>query len=81
MYTYYIREEGDTNARHIGVLYVDFDRICNDMDEQIPLLCSDFVPPNREEIKAILELRHRAVYFISEETGDKFILSDLPVIH
>lgn len=80
MYTYYIREEGDPHARHVNVLYTDFHKACDGLDETIRLLCPDFQPPVRADIKAILELRHRAVYFISQETGDKFILCDLPVI-
>lgn len=81
MYTYYIRQEGDSHSRHINALYTDFNKICDVMDEEIKLLCSDFVPPNREHIMAMLEHRRRAVYFISKETGDKFILCDLPVIY
>lgn len=80
MYTFYIREEGDPHARHMDVLYADFHKACDALDHLIGLLCNDFQPPVRSEIKDILELRHRAVYFISQETGDKFILCDLPVI-
>lgn len=81
MYTYYIRCEGDPHARHINMLYADFNRACDAMDEDIQRLCKDFVPPNRDHIKSIIEYRKRAVYFVSKETGDRFTLCDLPVIY
>jgi len=79
MYTCYVRDK-DRKTHHIGLLYVDFNRACDAMEESIRALCNDFSGVNREHIQDILELRRRAVYFISEETGDKFILCDLPVI-
>ena len=80
MYTYYIRCEGDTHSRHINMLYADFNRVCDAMDEDIQRLCTDFEPPNRNDIMAMIETRKKALYFVSKETGDKFILYDLPVI-
>lgn len=79
MYTCYVRDnEGKIN--HFPLLYVDFDKACDAIEESIRALCNDFQGVNREHIQSILELKRRAVYFISEETGDKFILYDLPVI-
>lgn len=79
MFTFYIRDEDAPYGRHIGVLYTDFHKACDALDELIQSLCSDFQPPIRNEIKEMIDLKHRAVYFVSNETGDKFLLCDLPV--
>jgi hypothetical protein len=79
MYTCYVRDkEGKIN--HFPVLYVDFNTACDAMEESIRALCNDFPGVNREHIQSMIELKRRAVYFLSEETGDKFILCDLTVI-
>lgn len=71
MYTCYHREvDNNVYAMHMKVLYQDF----------IKMLCEDFTPPNREEIKATLDKKHRAVYFVSDERGDIFTIEDLPVV-
>jgi hypothetical protein len=80
MYTFYIRESDSSHGRHVGVLYTEFHRACDALDELIQQICSDFQPPIRGHIKERLDLKHTAVYFISQETGDKFTLCDLPVI-
>jgi hypothetical protein len=79
MYTCYVRsKEGKTH--HLSCLYVDFSKACDAMEETIRTLCNDFPGVNREHIQSMIEHRRRAVYFVSEETGDRFILCDLTVI-
>ena len=80
MYTCYVRVKDQVSASHLGQLFVDFDKACDSLEEAIRTLHgNDFEPPNRDHIKTMIELRKRAVYFVSEKTGDKFILCDLTV--
>jgi hypothetical protein len=79
MYTCYVRDKNG-KINHFPILYADFNMACDAMEESIRALCSDFPRINREHIQSIIELKRRAVYFLSEETGDRFILCDLMVI-
>lgn len=81
MYTCYHREvDNNIYAMHMKVLYKDFNKACDALEDFIKMLCEDFTPPNREEIKATLDKKHRAVYFVSDERRDIFTIEDLPVV-
>ena len=82
MYTCYVRVKDQVSCNHLGQLFVDFDKACDSLEEAIRMLHgNDFEPPNRDHIIAMIEHRGRAVYFVSKETGDRFVICDLPVIY
>ena len=82
MYTCYVRVKDTNVSSHLGKLFADFNKACDSLDEAIRMLHgNDFKPPNRDHIMGMMEHRGRAVYFVSEKTGDRFVICDLPVIY
>lgn len=80
MYTCYVRDTLDHTTTHLLILYVNFDRACDELEHIIRLAYPDFTPPNREEIKAKLNKSHLAKYYISDCGSDIYIIRDLPVV-
>jgi hypothetical protein len=80
MYTCYHQELGDRHPHHLKLLFVDFNKACNELDKLITMTCGIFTLPFRESIKAVLDKKRTVVYFVSDDNRDTFILCDLPVI-
>lgn len=80
MYTFYFRDTLDHTNTHIALLFVNFDKACDELERIIRIAYPNFIPPNRQEIKETMDKFHSSKYYISDCGSDIYIIRDLPVV-